>query len=217
MPSLLPPNATPQETAIANTLARLSDVPVPVRATVDPEQCPESMLPWLAWGYSVDAWDAASPAYVKRWSVMQSLLIHRRKGTVAALRDAAAAIGVPVEFEEWHRQSPQGAPYTFRALVNSIATPLTQTDIQRLLAAIEANKNLRSHLTELVPGVTSYSQAAVASVTAHGHDRQVRARYSDISLLLEGIENGEDITAAAVDRLHLHIHTTMPQQEQATP
>jgi len=193
-------------------MARTSDVPVPFAEALDPMRTSEAMLPWLAWWFSVDAWSPQWPVYVRRQTVQQSLKIHRRKGTVGALLDAISAIGVPAEIEEWHQQSPRGEPYTFRVLVNSVVTPLLKNDLQRVLGAVESNKNLRSHMTELVPGVTSYSQASVATVTAQGIERQVQARYSDISLVLVAMEEGDDVVAAAADRLHTHLNVTMPSQ-----
>lgn len=212
MSSLLPPNATKQEVAFAEVMARTSDVPVPFAEALDPMRTSEAMLPWLAWWFSVDAWSPQWPVYVRRQTVQQSLKIHRRKGTVGALLDAISAIGVPADIEEWHQQSPRGEPYTFRVLVNSVVTPLLKNDLQRVLGAVERNKNLRSHMTELVPGVTSYSQASVATVTAQGIERQVQARYADISLVLVAMEEGDVEVAAAADRLHTHLNVTMPSQ-----
>lgn len=210
MSSLLPPNATPQEVAVAKTMARVSDVPAPFDSALDPMRASETMLPWLAWSFSVDTWGPDWPVYVRRRTVQQSLKIHRRKGTAGALLDAIAAIGVPAEIEEWHQQSPRGEPYTFRTLVNSIATPFLQADLQRLLQSIEDNKNLRSHMSELVVGVTSLSQATTASVQLQGHDRQVQPLYRDASLLIYAVEEGEAQVADAVQALHSYIHSSMP-------
>ncbi len=210
MSSLLPPNATAQEVAVAKTMARVSDVPAPFASSLDPMRAPEAMLPWLAWSFSVDTWGPDWPVYVRRRTVQQSIKIHRRKGTVGALMDAIDAIGVPVEIEEWHQRTPMGEPYTFRALVNSIATPFMPGDVQRLLQAIEDNKNLRSHMTELVPGLTSYANPKAAAVTASGVERNLPARFDDISILLVGIDEGEETAESAVDALHLLLHTTLP-------
>lgn len=212
MSSLLPPNATAQEVAVANVTTRLSEVPVPFAAALDPMRTPEEILPWLAWWFSVDTWSPDWPTYVRRRTVQQSLTIHRRKGTVGALLDAINAIGVPVEIEEWHQRTPQGDPYTFRALVNAVSTPFQEKDLQRLLQAIEDNKNLRSHMTELVPGLSSYANPFVGGLTSVGTDRQVQARFQDISLLLVAMEEGEQEVAESVGRLHTHLNFTMPDR-----
>lgn len=212
MSSLLPPNATRTEVAAAETTSRLSKVPVPFAAALDPMRAPEDMLPWLAWWFSVDTWGSDWPIYVRRRTVQQSLKIHRRKGTVGALLDAIDAIGVPVAIEEWHQRTPTGEPYTFRALVNAVSTPFQEKDLQRLLQAIEDNKNLRSHMSELVPGLSSYANPFVGGLTSIGTDRQVHARFQDISLLLVAMEEGEQEIADSVDRLHTHINFTMPDR-----
>lgn len=214
MSSLLPPNATPQEVAVAKTMARVSDVPAPFDSALDPMRASEAMLPWLAWSFSVDTWGPEWPVYVRRRTVQQAIKIHRRKGTVGALLDAIDAIGVPVQIEEWHQRVPQGTPYTFRVLVDSVATPFTQTDMARLLVAIDANKNLRSHMTELVPGASSYSLAHSAAVSMQGIEREIAPKYQDISLLLVALDEGEAEVELAADRLNLHLHTTLPQQQR---
>ena len=58
-PSLLPPNATPLERAIALALARITAIPTPAGDTWNPATCPAPLLPHFAWGMSVDTWDPA--------------------------------------------------------------------------------------------------------------------------------------------------------------
>jgi len=217
MSSLLPPNATPQEVAVAKTMARVSDVPAPFDSALDPMRAPEAMLPWLAWSFSVDTWGPDWPVYVRRRTVQQSIRIHRRKGTVGALLDAIDATGVAVQIEEWHQRSPMGAPFTFRALVNSIATPFLPADVQRLLQAIDDTKNLRSRLIELVPGLTSYGSPRAIAATATGQEREVAPLHEDISLLLYAIEEGEESVEIAVDALHTHLHITLPERGKESP
>lgn len=217
MSSLLPPNATPQEVAVAKTMARVSDVPAPFDSALDPMRSPEAILPWLGWGMSVDSWGADWPIYVRRQTVQRSLKIHRRKGTVGALLDAISGIGVPAEIEEWHQRVPVGEPYTFRILINSISTTVTKEDIQRLLTTTDTTKNLRSHLTELVPGLSSYGNLRFAAGSASGIERQVESRYADISLLVAAVTEGEEAVVESVSALHTHIHITLPAIQEATP
>lgn len=195
---------------MATAAERISAVPAPFEASINSEACPESHLPWLAWQFSVDMWEPDWPIYVRRNAVHESLKIHRRKGTVAAVREAIGAIGVPVEIEEWHQQVPRGQPYTFRVLINSVVTPVSKSDIRRLLESIDRTKNVRSHLTGLIPGLTTYSNARFAAATIAGVTRQVNPRYRDVSLLLAAIEEGEAEVSQAVARLHHHIHYDLP-------
>ena len=46
---LLPPNATPQERAVSETLSRTETISVPIRELWRPQECPARLLPWLAW------------------------------------------------------------------------------------------------------------------------------------------------------------------------
>jgi phage tail P2-like protein len=94
-PSLLPPSATDQERAIANSLARLSDVPVPIRTLYNAATCPLALLPWLAWAYSVGEWDSEWPEATKRAVIASSVAVHRIKGTPASIQMALTAAGYP--------------------------------------------------------------------------------------------------------------------------
>jgi phage tail P2-like protein len=111
--TLLPPNATALERAVEAAQARLSDVPVPVDTLWDPWRCPSALLPWLAWAWSVDEWDAGWPEEIKRRVIAAAPEVHRLKGTRAAVERALKAIGVIADIAEWWQKSPQGQPGTF--------------------------------------------------------------------------------------------------------
>lgn len=91
--SLLPYNATPEERAQAQTVARITGVPVPVRSTWDPRTCPEELLPWLAWSFSVNEWDSDWPVPTKRAVIAAQASIHKRKGTITSIREALESAG----------------------------------------------------------------------------------------------------------------------------
>jgi len=84
---LLPPNATPLERDVSRVCARLDEIPTGINAVFDPETIPAPMLPWLAWGLSVDLWFSDWSITQQRAVCADSLLFHRRKGTPASLRD----------------------------------------------------------------------------------------------------------------------------------
>lgn len=109
--TLLPPNATLAERALEGATSRISDVPVPVRESWDPDTCPEPLLPWLAWAFSVDEWDPSWSVETKREVIRVSYAQHRRKGTVGAVKRALAAAGLgEVTIEEGrHRIKYDGA------------------------------------------------------------------------------------------------------------
>ena len=91
--SLLPPNATPQERALEGATERAASVPGPLRETWNPETCPVALLPWLAWAFSIDEWREDWSEDAKRASIRDAVMIHRRKGTVWAIKRVLANAG----------------------------------------------------------------------------------------------------------------------------
>lgn len=91
--SLLPPGATHVERAIEQAMARVADVPVPLRRISDPARTPEEFLPFLAWGRSTDLWDRDWPTEKKRAVTQAWFRLHRRKGTLAGIDDALRFFG----------------------------------------------------------------------------------------------------------------------------
>jgi hypothetical protein len=60
---------------------------VAIRAVWSPDDCPLDLLPWLAWGLSLDNWSTDWPESIKRERVRKAIAIARRKGTaIGALR-----------------------------------------------------------------------------------------------------------------------------------
>ena len=93
MGSILPPSSTATERALELSLARPEALPVDAASLWTPETCPASFLPWLAHSLSVDDWDAGWSEQTQRDVIAASVEIHRRKGTVWAIKAAMAAMG----------------------------------------------------------------------------------------------------------------------------
>jgi phage tail P2-like protein len=165
---LLPPNATPQEVAVAGTVARISDVPVPLRGLYRPASCPEVLLPWLAWSFSLDQWDTSWTEAQKRASIENSVFVHRHKGTIGAVRSALAALGIGARVQEWFNQTPAGAPYTYRLLLDVDQVGISQENVLRVDDVVEATKNLRSHLDKIVMTISSAAPVTVAAACGVG-------------------------------------------------
>lgn len=91
--TIQPPNATALQVALSATSAALNEIPSPVSAVWRPTSCPAELLPWLAWALSVDAWDSDWTEARKRAVIAASYDVHRRKGTVGAVRRAIEALG----------------------------------------------------------------------------------------------------------------------------
>jgi len=141
---MLPPNATAEEKAISSAMARLSDVPVPIRELWNPDSCPVDLLPWLAWALSVDVWDTDWPEDKKRNVIKASIEVHRHKGTPYAVEAALEAMGFMAKVSEWFKYG--GDPYKFKVEVDVIDSGLTLEGVKLIETTVTKTKNVRSHL-----------------------------------------------------------------------
>ncbi|WP_047237349.1 phage tail protein I [Chromobacterium subtsugae] len=90
---LLPPNRTALEAALADALALNLDASA-LRGLADSARCPAVVLPWLAWARSVEQFDAARTEAEQRALIASSFDVHRRKGTIAAMRQVFRDLGL---------------------------------------------------------------------------------------------------------------------------
>jgi hypothetical protein len=93
MPKLLPQNRTTFETAASEATERVDAIQTPLRALWRPDIIPESILPYLAWAYSVDVWDTAWPLEKKRWVTDKAIWLHRIKGTETGIGEHVKLLG----------------------------------------------------------------------------------------------------------------------------
>lgn len=147
--TLLPQNATALERAVEKSIAR--DQQIPIRSLWDADNCPEHLLPWLAWALHVDIWDLAKDAETRRAVIRESAKLHRLKGTRWAVQQALATLRVKSEITEWWQQQPPGDVHTFGLLawVNENLTGdsaiLSAALYERLRDLIDEVKPARSH------------------------------------------------------------------------
>jgi phage tail P2-like protein len=172
---LLPSSATVQERALEQATARVGAPATPLRELWNVDECPAALLPWLAWAYSLDEWDAAWTVDQQRNAIRQSVAIHRYKGTIGAVKNALAALGYEVQVQEWFNVTPAADPYTFRLLLNVSQVGISQEAMQRIQQVIQSTKNLRSHLEVIVPTIASTSEVTAATVGAIGNEITVAA------------------------------------------
>jgi len=168
--TLLPPNATPAERALEEATARIDNVPTPARRMWDPQTCPADLLPWLAWAFSVDEWDENWTEEQKRGAIASAYVVQRQKGTVGAVRQALAALGINLQIVEWFQESPPGPPYTFRIKMIVDQTGADFTSMPKLIAVVNSTKNLRSHLLSIDPVVQTQATPFFAGVTLCGNE-----------------------------------------------
>lgn len=97
-PGLLPYNRTPWESAMEAANAARYPLPAElVAATWSPDDCPEDLLPYLAWAMSVDVWEDSWPAVTKREVIRNALKLHRLKTTPAGIKAHVALTGATVQ------------------------------------------------------------------------------------------------------------------------
>lgn len=170
---LLPPNATPQERAQSEAIARISSVPILVRESWNPATCPASLLPWLAWALSVDEWDTTWTEQEKRDVIQTSLLVHRHKGTIGAVRRALAPLGYLIDVVEWWETTPKGEPFTFSIVMGTGSKPVNQELYEKAERIVLTYKNLRSHLKALTVNADVRGVFRVGSALVDGVDTTV--------------------------------------------
>ncbi|WP_280569397.1 phage tail protein I [Chromohalobacter sp. 296-RDG] len=146
---LLPPNATPLERAAAEALAEIQRVPVPLRQLWNPDDCPARLLPYLAWAFSVDRWDPTWSDAAKREVIKSAFYVHRRKGTISALRRVVEPLGYLLEVEEWWQMEPLGEPGTFALRIGVLDTGITDAMYTELTRLVEDAKPLTRHIVGL--------------------------------------------------------------------
>lgn len=113
-PSLLPPASTGMEKALEQVALALTDIPVPLRDVWSAQNCPMDLLPWLAWGVSIDIWGSAWSEAQKRAAVADAIAFQRRKGTPISLRTVLDRIDPLIGLVEWFADRDTLAPFTFR-------------------------------------------------------------------------------------------------------
>jgi phage tail P2-like protein len=149
--SLLPPSAHPHLRSIEEVMegGKLG-MHDPIEMLWDVDNCPEELLPWLAWAFSVDVWDGDAPEAIKRDVIRNSLQVHKNKGTKASVLQALDAIGVPAVIVEWFED--QSAPYTFKIRVDlaqliANGSQLSLALIAEVERVVNATKPISRHHT----------------------------------------------------------------------
>ncbi|QXT36846.1 phage tail protein I [Sphingomonas sanguinis] len=156
MNSLLPPNATRLERALEAGVCLPAEIDAAALADVvaNPMTAPAFLLPWLAWGESVDTWDADWSEADKRATIAASIAQHRIKGTRASVEMVLARFDQLARLVEWHQASPHRPAHTFDVIVPMVLPDGTAPGGRRSSAAfadaiireIARVKPLREHM-----------------------------------------------------------------------
>lgn len=146
--SLLPPNASALLRDLEEIFGDSFDLPTLNRYVVNPDLAPAHILPWLAWALSVDDWSDSWPEQIRRNVIKASVEVHRKKGTIGALKKALQAFNYEnVKVEEWFEYGAD--PYFFRVFFDVIEPGFDVNILPQVQKVIESTKNARSHLESL--------------------------------------------------------------------
>jgi phage tail P2-like protein len=146
--SLLPPNASQLLRDLESVFGDSFDLPTLNRYVVNPDLAPAHILPWLAWALSVDDWSDAWSEQVRRNVIKASVEVHRKKGTIGALKKALQAFNYTnVKVEEWFDYGAD--PYFFRVFFEVREPGFDVNILPQVQKVIESTKNARSHLESL--------------------------------------------------------------------
>lgn len=90
---LLPSSATKLERDIVAASGEVFGLDVEIVRQLDPMNCDADMLPYLAWAWSIDFWDADWPEIKQRNVIANAVHLHRIKGTMAGIREYVRIAG----------------------------------------------------------------------------------------------------------------------------
>ena len=157
LPTLLPPSSSKLQRDLEEVFAnRIVSLGKQGRNVTKPDIAAEHILPWLAWEMSVDVWNDNWAVEVRRGVINASLFVHKKKGTIGALKKALGALGVDgLQLEEWFEYG--GDPYHFRVFIEIISSGFDLNILDEILAVIINSKNVRSHLESLKAYLTTKS------------------------------------------------------------
>lgn len=148
--SILPPNAISAERALEAVLSHAGDLPSDIRIIKNPDTCPESLLPWLAWEYAVTYWNPDWSEAQKRAIVKAAAWQNKHRGTRGAVNRALLTVGFESQLQEWFESSPMDDPYTFKIKIYLIKDMGLDLDLfNTFIAQIFDAKNCRSLLKEI--------------------------------------------------------------------
>jgi phage tail P2-like protein len=202
-PSLLPPNASKLERDIEQVIACSLDLPLSISDLWDPFRCPLSLLPWLAWAYSVDQWADTWPESVKRQVVNDAFEIHRYKGAPYAVKRALNSLGIETSIIEWWE--PKGSQVRGTMQVNALVKDkgIELTDLIQISKALESSKRGVIHAvirpvfqssaeinhaaTTLSAQITEISYYTLSELNSEGMFSVMAGSFSALTVTVEAI------------------------------
>lgn len=180
--SLLPArNRTPVEVQLEQTMAGKYALDADIiRKLHEPAECPVEFLPWLAYAVSVDVWDDNWDEVKKRRVIAASVMIHRKKGTIGAVRATLEALGVSdfaIKESFNDARVAKGFFYVEMAANNAaMDSPIKQAQARQ---AIDKVKKLSAHYAVLLNDEVRVEQSSITSLFGVFSDDKNAGDYQD--------------------------------------
>ena len=171
MSSQLPLNSTPLELAIE--AANHENTLIPLRSLYNADTCPEHLLPYLAWAWSVDRWNNAWSSEAKRSAIRSAYTVHARKGTIGALRRVVEPLGYLIDVVEWFDTIPEGVPGTFALEVGLNDAGITEELYEELAWLIDDARPVSRHMTNLALSLQTTGQLGIVLCVQEGEEIDV--------------------------------------------
>ena len=107
---------------------------------------PESILDELGWQFNIPEYTSALSIDAKRNLIKTAISTHRKRGTVAAVRQVVTDIFGDARLEEWFQYN--GQPYHFKIYTSNISVGDTETKLFEDIIA--SSQNVRSYLEKII-------------------------------------------------------------------
>ncbi|HCM7226987.1 TPA: phage tail protein I [Klebsiella aerogenes] len=189
--SLLPPSASGFMRCTEKGTESISAIPVDLRKLWNADECPVDLLPYLAWALSVDRWDKNWSEQTKRQVIKASWLVHRQKGTIAALRRVVEPFGFLLRVIEWWQSDE--TPGTFRLEIGVQEQGITEESYLELERLIDDAKPRSRHLTGLSISLQVAGDMYVGASCYQGDTLTVYPYFPETIAV-----SGNDFTCAAI-------------------
>ncbi|MGA3800993.1 phage tail protein I [Pseudomonas fluorescens] len=171
MSSQLPLNSTPLELAVET--ANYENTLIPLRSLYNADTCPEHLMPYLAWSWSVDRWNNNWEPEAKRTAIRSAYDVHARKGTIGSLRRVVEPLGYLIDVVEWFDTVPEGVPGTFALEVGLNDAGITEELYEELAWLIDDARPVSRHMTNLALSLQTEGVLGIAVSVQEGEEIDV--------------------------------------------
>lgn len=134
-------------------------------------ELPEEILDILAYDLHVDWFEFDYPIDTKRAMIRDSVNVHRRMGTLYAVKTVLQSLFPEIGVQEWFEYS--GTPYTFRVTLDISKTGMTIEQQKKIVRGVDMYKNARSHLDDIKYTARSSGTVKIGAVYTLGRSIMV--------------------------------------------